>query len=428
MNQQLTTFVKPRPNQFIMNILVHINRWVNLKGTQLLKWIPLVKKLPLVRGFCDITKIDFSKNDEMKLKSYINDNTIAFIGPNHPEFYTDWMLDKEISARVAPKMASWATHDVVNGMGKAMQKFWLKNNLIAQIPGTGNKEAKDYSVEHAISGYGVLLHPEGHVGWHSNTISPLFSGIFDMSMQAFEKSNGTKPVYIAPVIWKLVFNKNVNKELHSEISYINKELKLYSNLNNTVSERTYELFLNLFSKIALTHNINLTSNNIRLIQIQLINGLLVKISNEIKYDLTNDSKLDLKNISKLVKNQNNKNLKNSLKDLNNISSFTFNYYTNELLSQEQIAEILKKVRINFCTQGVFNLIHKFVPTPIASRTAYIEVPDAINLNNLLSENHGNIKEKTLNILQQKMQFTLDQLNHKLELNNKIIFHSNFLDL
>ena len=39
MNQQLTTFVKPRPNQFIMNILVHINRWVNLKGTQLLKWI-----------------------------------------------------------------------------------------------------------------------------------------------------------------------------------------------------------------------------------------------------------------------------------------------------------------------------------------------------------------------------------------------------
>ena len=91
----------------------------------------------------------------------------TFITPNHPEFFTDWMIDKEIIARVSPLAASWATHGVVNGLGRLAQKFWLANNLIAQIPGN-SAAARAHSVAWALEGHGVLLHPEGGVGWHNN--------------------------------------------------------------------------------------------------------------------------------------------------------------------------------------------------------------------------------------------------------------------
>ena len=48
---QLTTFVKPTPNNKVMNLLVHVNRFINLKGISLLKWIPLVNKMPIIRWF-----------------------------------------------------------------------------------------------------------------------------------------------------------------------------------------------------------------------------------------------------------------------------------------------------------------------------------------------------------------------------------------
>ena len=85
---------------------------------------------------------------------------MTFVTPNHPEFFTDWMIDKEISARVFLKAAFWATNSVVNGLGRLAQKFWLANNLITQIPGN-SETARDHSVNGRCKGQGVLLHPEG---------------------------------------------------------------------------------------------------------------------------------------------------------------------------------------------------------------------------------------------------------------------------
>lgn len=422
---QLTTFVKPTPNNKVMNLLVHVNRFINLKGISLLKWIPLVNKMPIIRGFCDITKIEFNPNDESKLKSYIQPNTVAFIGPNHPEFYTDWMLDKEISARVAPKMASWATHEVVNGMGKTMQNFWLKNNLIAQIPGSGNKEAKDYSIEHALNGHAVLLHPEGHVGWHSDVIAPLFSGIFEMAYQAYIQSNGEKPVYIVPVVWKLSFNKNVLKELHKEISFIEKNLHFQNSSELDITQRLYGLFLTQFQQIASKYDIFTQSNSIVEIQQQIKNQLIQKIANELNYSLSSDFILDLKKLNQLNRDIKNKDIKKQLSDLTNVSDFKFHYYS-EKISQENIAELLKKFRIRFCTKGFLNNFHKFIPVPVSDRTAFIEVPDAICLNDVIGYKNMS-KDEVLTELQNRMQNQLNIINSKLVENNKVIFYNNPLN-
>lgn len=127
------------------------HRWLNLKGIAFLKWIPILKHYPIVRGLCDITRIEWYIQEELQMKPLIDGNNVVFITPNHPEFYTDWMMDKEITSRVAPEVASWATRDIVNGRGKKMQSFWLSNNLIAQIPGAGSV-AKEFSVEYALTG------------------------------------------------------------------------------------------------------------------------------------------------------------------------------------------------------------------------------------------------------------------------------------
>jgi len=127
-----------------------------------------------LRGVADVRHIDFPAADQQRLKACCGEGRATFITPNHPEFFTDWMIDKEIVSRVSPLAASWATNGVVNGLGRLMQKFWLANNLIAQIPGN-NEAAKAHSVAGVLKGHGVLLHPEGGVGWHGDYVGAVAS-------------------------------------------------------------------------------------------------------------------------------------------------------------------------------------------------------------------------------------------------------------
>lgn len=424
---KLTTFVTPKPSSFIMKSLVYVNRWLNLKGISFLKWIPLLNKMPFVRGLCDITHIHFSHDDKELLRSYFNKDSVSFIGPNHPEFYTDWMLDKEISSYVSPLMAFWATNDIVNGMGDSMQQFWLKNNLIAQIPGTGNQLAKNYSIQHAISGHGVLLHPEGHVGWHSDTISPLFPGIFDMAQQAYIQTEGKKPVYIVPVIWKLSFNKDVTQELHKEFDYVEKDLQLYHSYGMELNERLYQLLLSVFHKISTQWHIS-THHDKTLITTQqlIIQQLSSMIALSLNYTLLHDISADIKNMHKLLKTHSYDNhfqIKNMLHDLVSINDFVFDYY-GSTISQENIAELLKKIRLRFCTKGFKNTFHKFIPIPVSSRSAYIQVPKALCINELISQ--GKNKEEILQLMQNTMQSSLNNINQQLIEQGRVISYENLI--
>src|SRR5438309_1923816 len=99
------SFRKPRPNFALMWVLGIVNRWFVLKGLPLWRQIPLVRDLPVIRGHFRVRTIDFPIADQARLRRAVNVDTAAFIGPNHPEFGLDWMMDKEISTFVAPRMA-----------------------------------------------------------------------------------------------------------------------------------------------------------------------------------------------------------------------------------------------------------------------------------------------------------------------------------
>jgi len=110
----------------------------------------------LLRGLLRIATFELPEADLARLRRSVNPGTAAFLGPNHPEFMTDWLIDKEISRLASPLMAHWASYEIVNGT-PLTQRFWLANNLVANAPGGGGKA---YSVRWALEGHGVLLHPD----------------------------------------------------------------------------------------------------------------------------------------------------------------------------------------------------------------------------------------------------------------------------
>src|SRR5262245_66688926 len=89
------------------------------------------------------------------------------------------MVDKEVSRRVSPLMAHWASYEIVNA-GPLARVFWLANNLIANVPGGGGKA---YSMAWATRGHGVLLHPEGTATWQGERVASLLPGIVDMAWE-----------------------------------------------------------------------------------------------------------------------------------------------------------------------------------------------------------------------------------------------------
>ena len=106
----------PRPSPALIRSLEPLNQRL------LLPWVMKVRE------------IDLPAADEQRLRAAVRPDTAAFLGPNHPEFLTDWLIDKELSRRVAPRMAHWAAREIVN-RNPLEQSFWLANNLIANVPG-----------------------------------------------------------------------------------------------------------------------------------------------------------------------------------------------------------------------------------------------------------------------------------------------------
>ncbi len=413
----INTFVKPKPNKALIYSLIWINRWLNLKGIPLLRNIPYLNKLPGIRGLCDIRQIDFPKEDKMRLKATINPLSSTFITPNHPEFFTDWMLDKEICSQVAPMTANWATHDVVNGMGKWGQKFWLANHLIAQIPGQTDA-AIAYSIETAEKGIPVLLHPEGNVLWQSDHIHYLYQGAAKMALQTWQQ-NPNRAVYVSPVIWKLIFLKDETQALHEEMSFIETQLSLPNGQNLNLSDRLLRLHLSVLYReyeslgFSPVYGLDFFST-----QNDLINKILISLdqfdNQEEDFEQRANNALQAIRQAEKEGKSLNRMVKRKRKALQTLLRTPRSAYGQTNWSQEHIAECLKRLRCDYLNNGHWkNKIHVFIPRPVGGRKAIIRVPEPISINQILQSNPQATAEDITQILHKKMQITLNKINENL---------------
>ena len=381
---QSTGFREPKPNAFLMWLLGYVNQWFLLQGLPGLRRLPLIREIPLIGGHFRIRAIDFPPTDRERLRSAVNESTAAFLGPNHPEFGLDWMMDKEISRLMAPRMASWASHGIV----ATAPGFWTSNNLVAN---NGGEAARQYSIACAKRGHGVLLHPEGSVHWTANKIQPLFHGIAEMAADAARElhtSGAARPVFIAPIVWKYRYTRDVSVNIHREMTTIEREMALDTGHGLSVAERFHLLQHNLLCRQMMEFGFDDPSeldffSRQHAFRLHLVDDLasryVIEASDSIERTLERlrraitrervhaDGRVAAELERDLAK----------VEEASRLGGFSRDVYETPMLSQEQIFESLKRIRASLLRRGTANVLHNYLPTPYGPRVAHVRVPEPI---------------------------------------------------
>jgi hypothetical protein len=429
---RLETFRAPNPSPWLIKVLGPVNRVLCLGGIPGLRDVPGLRKLPLVRGLTDIREIDLPKEDADRLKLAVRPETAAFLTPNHPEFFTDWMLDKEILDRVAPLSACWATHTVVNGLGGLAQSFWLKNNLIAQIPGAAGAEGRAHSVRWAVTGHGVLLHPEGQVGWHGDWVGPLFPGAVEMAAEAGRELGtlgGQRAAYVVPLVWKLKFQRDAAAGLGRELEYVERRLGLEpADRGMAASQRVHAIYSGLLARDEAIWNGTVSTGSYGARQTRLLGILGDELTQRLVMhgaQLPADPK-DLAHVLRTgdrwlrtadPKHRYRDAIRRLVRDTRRLMRFRPDIYPHAELTQEQIAESIKRLRNDYCEGTLRDTASRFVPRPVAPRTAYVRVPEPINISALLKGRQSLERAETDGVvadLRMRLQTAIDAINAEIE--------------
>jgi hypothetical protein len=410
---KLDVFVAPKPRPGLIKALNFVNRWLMLGGIPVLRSIPL----PGLRGFADIREWDYPAGDQARLKALCGPGRATFVVPNHPEFFTDWMIDKKVLSRAAPLAACWATHGVVNGLGNSAQKFWLANNLIAQIPGDGGG-ARAHSVAWAVKGRGVLLHPEGSVGWHSNYVAPLFAGAAEMALQALAAGRAEDTAfqsYVAPIVWKLVFLGDVSAGLSRECAYVERRLNIVTPQGAGPAQRVFLIYSSLLTRDEMT--LGLTGGESapynerqKLVAAAVIGKLaaLLGVEPDTGSDWQRLTRRRLRDIDrKSAEAGEIRVLSEILFRAARVGGFAFQ---SSEISQEEVAEHLKRIRNDYCSGTFRDGFNKFVPQPVGPRRAILRV-----MKPLAMQDWRGTAAEAMQEARQRMQGELDGVNAGLSL-------------
>jgi uncharacterized protein (UPF0297 family) len=103
-------------------------------------------------------------------------------------------------------------------------------------------------------------------------------------------------------------------------------------------------------------------------------------------------------------------------EIERLNGFSAEVYNIPTLTQEHIAESLKRIRQQMLYGG-YDDAAKMVPRPISHRTAHIRVPEPINITEKLNgrnEIPDAERDEILAEVKRRMQDTLDQLNRDIE--------------
>lgn len=414
---------RPRPNTALMWMLGILNRWFLLQGLPVLCMIPIVRDLPLIHGYFWVRSLDLPASDRRNLENAVNRETVAFMGPNHPEFGTDWMIDKEVSTIVAPRMASWADRGIV----AAAPRFWGMNNLIAN---DGGEAAKDYSIEWALESEGVLLHPEGTVRWTNDHVHPLFPGIAQMAMKAAERTD--KPVYIVPIVWKYRYVGDVSHRIHREMRILEDGLGLAPMEAMSVALRFQALQTNILAmrmkrfgygerspsrdfferqQRFQQHLADSLEERHAVDDAEQVEKRIARIMRTIRGELS-----ALRGDSSPAAGRKRLELKEDLEkadEVKRLGEFSRDIYGTATLSQEHLFESLKRTRDRLLRHGWKNMLAISLPRPFGPRVVHIGVPESIRVTPVETGQARNYEASLLELTRTRMQEKLDEINRRI---------------
>jgi hypothetical protein len=319
------------------------------------------------------------------------------------------MVDKEISTLVAPRMASWADKGIVNGA----PRFWGMNNLVAN---DGGDAAKDYSVEWALKGEGVLLHPEGSVRWTNDHVHALFPGIAQMAMTAASRTD--KPVYIVPLVWKYRYVRDVSARMHREMRILEQGLDLPLGDSSSVSERFHALQVNLLAKRMTQFgyaDVNVGGEFFArqsAFQRHLVKTLATHYPTEDAESLDRQ----IARLVRAIRVGQSPMMKEHLamaEEAKRLGEFTRDVYGSPTLSQEQLFESLKRMRDRSLRRGWKNMLAIMMPRPFGPRVVHVGVPEAIRVSVSAATDAKEYETSLLERTRERMQEKLDEINARI---------------
>jgi hypothetical protein len=425
---RLDTFVAPVPSVPLIKAMTVVNRVLMLRGVLGFRDIPPFNRIAGLRGIANVRHIDFPEGDRARLAAVCGQGKATFITPNHPEFFTDWMIDKEIASHVCPLAAFWATNGVVNGLGKAAQKFWLANNLIAQIPGN-SQAAREHSVDWALKGHSVLLHPEGSVGWHGDFVAPLMPGAAEMALEAFQRSREAGrelEVWIAPIVWKLVFTRDVEADLMKECAYVERSLKIEpASRSIALPDRVYRIYETLLSRDEEKNGVEADGAPFAERQEALLSVMHDRLCELLPEAVPSNRDEKMRSARRFVRENSSadpelrrqvKSLSETVTRVQRIGDFAF---ADEMVTQEGIAEHIKRIRNDCCKGTMRDTLNRFLPQPAGPRRAYIRAPEPLAMHQFEGTRADAMAE-----IRRRMQAALDEINDGLRASGSLRFYPN----
>ena len=369
-------------------------RWREPSASPLVMWLMgFVNRWLLLRAWFRVFDVVIPQRDRARLQAAVNPGTVAFIGPNHPEFGCDWMVDKELSTMVAPRMASWADKGIVN----AAPKFWGANHLVAN---DGGDDALRYSERVALRGDAVLLHPEGSVRWTNDVVHPLFPGIARMALAAARRTS--KPTYIVPVVFRYRFTGDVSAAIRREIGIIERELALptaggdFMRLQENILAARMERFgyvadvaCDFFARQAAfrAHLIDDLARRYDVEATEDTDKLLNRLSRAIRGARTATGREDLAMADEAKR----------------LGEFSREVYGGDALTQEQVSESLKRIRDRLLRRGWRNALARMLPRPLGPRVVIVGVPEPIRVDGSMTE------DALLQLTRSRMQEALESI-------------------
>ncbi len=412
----------PRPSPALMWALGIVNRWL-LFGLPVLRRIPFVRDLPFVHGYFWLRSIDLPAVDRATLVSAVNPSTVAFLGPNHPEFGADWLIDKELSTYVAPRMASWADRGIV----AAAPKFWAMNNLVAN---DGGEDAKEYSVGWAGRGEGVLLHPEGSVRWTNDAVQSLYPGIAQMALKAADRFDA--PVNIVPIVWKYHFVGDISIALLREMHLIERGLHLPVGDRSSVAARFHSVQVNVLERQMQHFGYEEIASSDDFFERQLAFQRSLVERLESRHSVESSPDLD-KRVARLasavrrmlaqsktdsspgafeLRMQMKRDLAMA-EEAKRLGEFSADVYGTPVLTQEQMSESLKRIRDRLMRNGWRNTIANMLPRPLGPRVVHVAVPKPLRVMKNEASSLGDYERRLLVLARMRMQRALDEINMRI---------------
>ena len=374
-----------------------------------------------------LRRFDMPAADLARLRAAVNPGTAAFLGPNHPEFFTDWMVDKEISRRASALMAHWASYEIVNA-SPAARRFWLANNLIANVPGGGGKA---YSVAWARRGHGVLLHPEGTATWQGQRVSALLPGLVDMAWETVAQARAAgdpRPVFLVPIAWSFSFTGDVRPGLTRDMARLERGLALRRGVGLAFPERFAALMRQLLERqcrrLGLAAPVFAGPGGgyfaAQAAAFEELRDQLAERYGTLDDDLTR-AQFQLRRAMRERQAGDPEGVQRDrgrLQELVRLAGFDPALYDRPRLPQERVAEVLKRMRSSLLTRGFRNALHNTLPIAAGPRDVHVRVPEPLAVHAAWSadalEGGAPARAALLAEHRSRLQGALDRLRGELE--------------